>query len=241
MPSIFSPSAIKFLRGLARNNDRTWFEARRDIYERELKAPMLELIEKVNFAMAEFAPDHIRTPGKTMLRIYRDTRFSADKRPYKRHIAAWFGRRSAVRTTGAGFYLHISPAEVHYAMGVFMPLPDQLLSLRRSMADRHEHFRKVLKQVTRARKGQVALEPIDARALARMPKGFPPDHPAGELLRARRWGVQCSSPSEEAFEPRFAERVIRQFRTAAPLVLALDEAMFGSPGEAAPRRRKAMF
>jgi len=241
MPSSFSPSAIKFLRGLARNNDRTWFEARRATWEHELKAPMLELIEQVNYAMAEFAPDHIRTPGKTMLRIHRDTRFSADKRPYKRHIAAWFGRRSAVRTTGAGFYLHISPAEVHFAMGAFMPLPDQLLALRRSMAERHEHFRKVLKQVMRPRKGQVALEPIDARALARMPKGFPLDHPAGELLRARRWGVQCSSPSEDALDPRFAERVIRQFRTAAPLVLALDEAMFGSLGEEPRRPLRAMF
>lgn len=241
MSSSFSPSSIKFLRGLARNNDRAWFEARRDVYERELKAPMLELIEKVNFAMAEFAPDHIRTPAKTMLRIYRDTRFSADKRPYKRHIAAWFGRRSDVRTTGAGFYLHISPAEVHYAMGVFMPLPDKLLSLRRTMAERHEQVRKLMKQVTRPRKGQTTLEPVDPRALARMPKGFPADHPAGELLRARRWGVRCSSPPEEAFEPRFAEMVIRQFRTAAPLVLELDEALSSTPAEESKRRLRAMF
>src|SRR5580698_8749346 len=85
----FSKEALKFLRGLKRNNDREWFEARRSIYEQELKRPMLAVIERVTDAMAEFAPAHVRPAKKSMMRIYRDTRFSADKTPYKTHVAAW--------------------------------------------------------------------------------------------------------------------------------------------------------
>jgi uncharacterized protein (TIGR02453 family) len=82
----FTPEALKFLRGLARHNDRAWFEPRREIYERELKLPMLALIDEINHAMEDFAPEHIRLPHKAMFRIYRDTRFDAARghpaRPY---------------------------------------------------------------------------------------------------------------------------------------------------------------
>src|SRR5207245_2963771 len=90
MATHFSGEALKFLRGLKRNNDRVWFEARRGLFEKELKEPMLKLIGEVNQAMAEFAPMHVRPPQKIMMRIYRDIRFSKDKRPYKNHVSAWW-------------------------------------------------------------------------------------------------------------------------------------------------------
>src|SRR5579864_3067939 len=73
MATHFSPAALKFLRGLARNNDREWFDPRKAIYEREIKEPMLALIGEINDSLIDFAPDHVRDPRKAMFRIYRDT------------------------------------------------------------------------------------------------------------------------------------------------------------------------
>ena len=125
---------MKFLRGLARNNDREWFEARREMYERAVKAPMLALIEEINAAMMEFAPEHVRPPHKVAMRIYRDIRFSPNKQPYKTHLAAWWSRRGMEKTSGGGFYLQIGPQQVMIAAGVYMPEREQLLALRRWMS-----------------------------------------------------------------------------------------------------------
>lgn len=237
----FQPEALKFLRGLVRHNDREWFEARRMVYQRALKAPMLALIEELNGALVEFAPEHVRTPQKTMLRIHRDTRFSNDKRPYKRHVAAWFGRRGAVRTTGPGFYLQISPVEVQVAAGVFMPLPEHLLAIRQWLADNHAQYEAALKQATKAQKGRNTLQPVDANSLTRMPKGFAAEHPAGDFLRARRWGVHGVWPAGVALEPGFRDLVAKAMRAAEPVVRALDQAIDNKPSGVARKRAKPMF
>ena len=103
-----TPETMRFLRSLIRNNDRGWFEERREVYERAVKVPMLGLIDEIGLSMDEFAPDHVRPAHKIAKRIYRDTRFSPDKRPYKRHISAWWPRRGLEKTSGAGFYLQIA-------------------------------------------------------------------------------------------------------------------------------------
>ena len=89
----FSPEALKFLRGLERNNRREWFQPRKEIFDTHLKDRMVELVEAVNAELLRFAPDHITDPKKAIYRIYRDTRFSADKTPYKTHIGAIFPNR----------------------------------------------------------------------------------------------------------------------------------------------------
>src|ERR1700679_217718 len=126
MGTHFSGEALKFLRGLKRHNDREWFGARKDVYERELKEPMLKLIGEVNEAMVEFAPMHVRPPQKILMRIYRDIRFSKDKRPYKHHVSAWWVRDGLQKTSGAGFYLQVSAEEVLVAAGAYMPEKEQL-------------------------------------------------------------------------------------------------------------------
>src|SRR3981189_3932273 len=102
MATQFSRDAWKFLRGWKRNNARVWFEARRGVFEKELKEPMLKLISEVNEAMADFAPMHVRPPQKIVMRIYRDIRFSKDKRPYKNHVSAWWVRAGLPKTSAAG-------------------------------------------------------------------------------------------------------------------------------------------
>jgi uncharacterized protein (TIGR02453 family) len=225
MATHFTPQAFKFLRSLAKNNDREWFTPRKDIYERELKEPMLALIEEINAGMEAFAPEHVRTPNKTMMRIYRDTRFSSDKRPYKHQVSAWWSRRGMEKTSGGGFYIHIHPKEVLISTGVYMPEREQLLAIRRWMADHHAEYRAMLKSLTKTRAGSQPFTGIDAEPLTRMPKGFPADHPADELLRAKNWGVHVSLPAEIALEPTLGKEIIKRFKLATPLVNTLNEAI----------------
>jgi len=90
----FPPEALTFLRSLKRNNRREWFQPRKEIFETKVKAPIIQLVEAINAELLDFAPEHITDPKKAVYRIYRDTRFSADKTPYKTHIAAIFPDRN---------------------------------------------------------------------------------------------------------------------------------------------------
>ncbi|MGA8938334.1 MAG: DUF2461 domain-containing protein [Acidobacteriaceae bacterium] len=223
MPTHFDPEAMKFLRGLARNNDREWFEARRALYERSLKAPMLALIDEINSAMLEFAPDHVRPPNKIAMRIYRDIRFSKNKQPYKTHLAAWWARRGMEKTSGGGFYLQISPQQIVVACGVYMPEREQLLTLRRWMSANHKSYRATVNKLLKVR--NAGFELSDAEALTRMPKGFAADDPADELVRAKSWGVRATLPAELALESTLAREIVRRFRMVTPLVDTLNSAI----------------
>jgi uncharacterized protein (TIGR02453 family) len=217
----FHEEALRFLRGLRRNNRREWFEPRRPIFERELKAPMLALIEAVTAGMAEYAPNHMRPANRILLRIYRDIRFSADKSPYKQHMAAWWGHAGMPKTSGAGYYLHLSGTELIVAAGVYMPPSDQLLAIRRYLLDHHEELRALLED----RRLRRSFGLHDPNALTRDPKGFPANHPASEYLRWRQWGVTTALPAETALEATLPATIAGYFALASPLVNFLNRAL----------------
>lgn len=214
----FTPAALRFLRGLARNNDRDWFNERKPIYEAEVKRPMLAVIEAVTVAMADFAPAHMRPAEKIMMRIYRDTRFAKEKHPYKTHASGWWVRAGLEKTSGAGFYLQVSPARVEIAAGAFMPAPEQLLAMRRYLLEHAEEYRKL----GSARGVRQLFKEVDGNPLIRSPKGFPAEHAAAPLFRQRQWGVSAALPAEAALEAGFAATVAKYFRAAAPLVELLN-------------------
>jgi uncharacterized protein (TIGR02453 family) len=225
MATYFSNDALKFLRGLKRNNDRVWFEAHRGVFEKELKEPMLKLVGEVNEAMAEFAPMHVRPPQKIMMRIYRDIRFAKDKRPYKTHVSAWWVRDGLQKTSGAGFYFHVSPEETVIAAGVYMPEREQLLAIRRYLAEHHEEFQRSMK----GKKLRSLMKENDGHALSRAPKGFPEDHPAIDLLKNRQWGVSVRLPGERATKKTLVKDVVERFRVAAPVIAMLNGPLVGKP------------
>jgi len=214
----FRPEALKFLRSLARHNDRDWFTPRKATFEAELKEPMLAVIRKVTDAMTDFAPNHVRPAEKSLFRIYRDTRFSSDKRPYKTHVAAWWSHQGLEKTSGAGYYFHISAKEVIIAAGAYMPEKDQLAAIRHWLLDHDTEFRKLLARPA-VRK---AFTEFEGNALTRPPKGFPCDHPALDLVRCRQWGLSTTLPAEAAIKPDIATIIIRHFKLAAPIVDALN-------------------
>ncbi|MFP5238165.1 MAG: DUF2461 domain-containing protein [Acidobacteriota bacterium] len=229
----FRPEALTFLRSLARHNDREWFQPRKQQYEELLKEPMLAAIRKITEAMLDFAPQHVRPAEKSMFRIYRDTRFSNDKRPYKTHVAAWWTHTGLDKTSGAGYYFHVSAKEVIIAAGAYMPEKDQLAAIRHWLLDHHAEFRALLKKPA-LRKAFVEFE---GNALTRPPKGFPADHPAMDLVRCRQWGLSATLPPETALDAKLAQTVIRYFKIAAPVVDALN-APFAA---AAQPKRKVLF
>jgi len=216
---------VKFLSGLARHNDREWFDPRKPIYESELKAPMLAVIAEISDAMLAFAPDHVRPPQKIMMRIYRDVRFSSDKRPYKTHVSAWWARRGFEKTSGAGFYFHLSPDELRVAAGVYMPDKEHLLAIRRMLLDRHEEFRSIVGSA----RMKALMQPSDGHKMSRGPKGFPTDHPAIDLVMHSQWGVSSSLPVEVALGPTLAKEIVKRFKLAAPLVALLNSPLENRP------------
>src|SRR5690349_17647664 len=102
----FPPEGIAFLRALKKNNNLDCFQPRKELFESKVKGPMIELVTAVMEALADFAPAYVDDPKKAIFRIYRDTRFSKDKTPYKTHIAAVFTRRGD-KESGSGYYFHI--------------------------------------------------------------------------------------------------------------------------------------
>jgi uncharacterized protein (TIGR02453 family) len=214
----YTPEALKFLRGLKRNNDREWFNARKAIYQKELKAPTEALVVEINEAMLRFAPESVQPPKKALFRIYRDTRFSADKRPYKAHQGAWWARQGLEKTSGGGFYFHIAGDHVMVAAGVYMPEREQLLAIRRHIEQNHEEMRRLMA----ARKLRTLMQEFDGQKLTRAPKGFLPDHPAIDLLVCRQWGLSARLPVDLVTSPGLMKEIVKRFEEAAPLVAFLN-------------------
>jgi uncharacterized protein (TIGR02453 family) len=220
----FSPEALAFLRSLKRNNRREWFQPRKEIFETKLKAPMIQLVEAINAELLHFAPDHITDPKKAVYRIYRDTRFSADKTPYKTHIAAIFPHHGLEKHSSAGFYFHLTATSVGIAAGSYMPGPDELRAVRRWLAENHAAFR------TASRQPQKLLGKLDGNAVVRMPKGFAAGHPAEDLIRMKQWLYWVELDAKIATTPRLLPELMKRFRAAAPVIAMLNAPLRKSPG-----------
>lgn len=225
----FPKEAITFLRGLERNNKREWFQPRKHIYDEKIRAPLAELIEQVNAEFAEFAPRYVMPVAKAMFRIYRDTRFSNDKRPYKTRVAAVWHLPNMSRTAGGCFYFHFTSREVLIAAGVYMPERDELLAIRNLLAERHEEFRQLLT----TRNLRKLMGELEGEQLSRVPKGFEKDHPAEDLLRLKQWFLESTVDGSVATTPRLLDEIITRFRVVAPVVEFLNQPFVKPSG---PRR-----
>ena len=216
----FPQEGMQFLRGLKKNNKREWFQPRKQVFDEKVKAPMEQLVEAVNSKLVTFAPLYITEPKKAIYRIYRDTRFSNDKTPYKTHIAASLTRSGLQRLISAGFYFSVSPEQIEVAGGVYMPGPDQLRLLRAHIAEHHSELEALLKNATLKK----LMGELWGEKFARMPKGYPQDHPAGDLLRAKHWVLYDT----ERVDPKLATTtkllpdLVKRFQAMTPFVEFLN-------------------
>lgn len=225
----FSPRALTFLRGLARNNRKEWFEAHRSEYERELKEPLARLIDEIDVRLADLAPEIIGSRKKSAFRIHRDVRFSKDKSPYKTHVACWFFHRdvgtrivSEAVHGGAGFYLHIAPGASFCGGGIWMPPRPALQKIRDALADDVEGWEAIVMD-RRFRRRFGALD--QDGMLTRIPRGYAPDHPAASWLRYQSFTAGCPLRDDEVTGSRLPERLARHYAVITPMVRWLNLAL----------------
>ncbi|HXY68839.1 MAG TPA: DUF2461 domain-containing protein [Gemmatimonadales bacterium] len=227
--AFFTAASLRFLRGLARNNRRDWFEAHRHDYETAILFPMRDFVEEMDVRLARLAPEMVGDPRRSLFRIYRDVRFSKDKSPYKTHAACWFFHRDASHRVGqeshgggAGWYFHVQPGSSLDAGGIWMPPREALGKIRDAIAAKPAVVKKILAAPALRRR----FGPLDDEAvLTRVPRGYPPDHPAADLLRHQSFTVSRTFDDAQITSARLAQTVADDFAVMLPLVRWINAAL----------------
>ena len=218
---MFTPKTLSFLRALNRNNDREWFRARKDDYERHVRGPMIEVLERLATDFQTFAPELISDPKVSLFRIYRDTRFSSDKTPLKTAIGAHFPSRQFARGQGAGLYFEIAPTWVWIGGGMYMPSTSDLQAIRNQIATTHPK----LHRLVMAPSFRKTVGELGGDRLTRVPNGYQKDHPAANYLQFKQFIGSCEYEASFATSPRFYTELLRVFRAVTPLVRFLIGAL----------------
>jgi uncharacterized protein (TIGR02453 family) len=208
-----------FLRALKKNNDRAWFAANRVRYDDHIKPEWNDLVTGL---LAAAVPLDERfayvDPKQCLFRLHRDTRFSADKTPYKTNISAFlspFGKSGA----NAGYYVSLEPGGASlFAAGIYTPENDALAVLRRHFA---EHDLRAFEALFRTKKIAPYL-PLQTDSLTRSPRDLPKEHPHLALIRARRYMVRRAYPDADLVRDGAFETFRAAMRDCAPLVRYLD-------------------
>lgn len=218
MTSPFTRQTLAFLRALKRNNNRDWFRARKDDYERHVRGPMLELLARLAGDFSRFAPEIVADPRVCLYRVYRDTRFSENKTPLKTHVAAHFPTRGFPRHAGAGLYIEIAPQWVWMGGGLYMPSTSDLQAIREHIAANHQR----LHRIVTSRSFRTAVGQLHGEQITRVPRGYPKDHPAANYLRFRQFLGGREFAAEFATSRRFYPELVTTFRALMPLVRFLN-------------------
>ncbi|MFQ5798195.1 MAG: DUF2461 domain-containing protein [Bacteroidota bacterium] len=216
----FPKEGIAFLKRLKRNNHRVWFGDHKAEYESFVKLPMQSLIAALKPRITQFAPDIYVDPRRSMFRIYRDTRFSQDKTPYKTHVAAIFHPRGRWRES-AGLYLEIAPRYVGLAGGIYMPESAQLKLIRKAIAERSEEFLAIVEE----KNFRKLFGGLEGNTLQRVPQGYPADHPVAKWLKYKQLYLYVEWPESKCYGQNFVDEVIKVFQEMMPLVRFLNEAV----------------
>jgi uncharacterized protein (TIGR02453 family) len=212
----FPRETIDFLRELALFNDKLWFDAHRAEYERHLLAPSRAFVASLGNKMKKLAPGLHADPrtNQSLFRIYRDTRFSADKSPYKTHLGLWFWEGDGPRMDCPGFYFHLEPTKFFLASGWYVFPKTMLDAYRRAVVDPRmgTALKKAVKKVEE-------VGPIGGTQYKRTPKGYDPDHPnAPLLLHGGLWvGTPETTPPDWVHTPDIVDRSVEQYEKMLPL------------------------
>src|SRR5258706_173838 len=217
----FSAESLAFLRGLARNNRKPWFDAHRVQWERDVKEPMAELVQEMDLRLAKVAPEMVGDPKRSVFRINRDIRFAKDKSPYKIHAACWFfhgGGSSKVGREahggGAGFYFHLQPGASMVGGGCWMPPRPALQKFRAAIAADPRAFERVVLAPPVARRlGGLSEEEM----LKRTPRGYAEDHPASRWLKFQSFTVGRSLTDAQVTGARLSSILESDYKAMLPL------------------------
>lgn len=211
----FRPEALEFLKQLAQNNDRSWFKPRKTIYEDEVLWPLRCLISDVTRETQARGIPLSGDPKGAVFRIYRDTRFSKDKRPYKTHAAALLTRTGDRRVHIGSFYIHIEPNNCLMGAGFWRAETSFVRQWRARMAQNPDQF---FEMVNKLDASGLKLETDEQ--LKRLPRGFDvePAAPIADYMRWKSFLTSRNVAEEEIQRPDFTETVVQTMVQTLPLL-----------------------
>jgi uncharacterized protein (TIGR02453 family) len=205
----FTPESFAFLRELRENNNREWFAQHKQRYEREVRDPALRFISDFGPYLSRIAPKLVADPRRSMFRIYRDTRFSRDKSPYKTHVGIhFFHEKAKAAASVPGFYLHISPGECFAGGGIWHPDPGSLAKIRAAIAAKSPDWLRIKKSKL----------PVEGGSLKRPPRGFAADHPLIDDLKRTDFISSIRLKDADLTSPNFLATFDRACKKMTPLV-----------------------
>ena len=218
----YSKKGHTWLRQIEKNNNRDWFQAQKPVFEEEVKAPTEALVESLSAKLEAFAPDYVPAdPKKAVMRIYRDTRFSKDKSPYKTQMGVKFGKAGGGPMDCAGFWFAVSGKQVDVVGGSYAPGGPQLKALRGYLDEHHKELEKLLKR----KPLRDAMGELQGEMLKRVPRGFDPEHAAADLLRRKQLYLHAHLPAKILRTPDLQKEILRRFKLMVPFTDALNEAL----------------
>lgn len=220
---MFTKATLAFLQDLAMNNSREWFETRKSDYESLVREPALDLIAAMGPELEKFAPHFRADPrkmGGSLMRVFRDTRFARDKRPYKTNIGIQFRHELGKDVHAPGFYLHVAPEECFLGVGCWHPEADVLGRIRDHIAEDPERWFAV-----RDQKKFATQWALTGDSLMRAPRGYALDHPALDDLKRKDFIGIAPLSFDEATGPKLVKLAATRFATAAPFMRFLCEAV----------------
>jgi len=219
----FSTRLFGFLRQLKANNDRAWFEDNRERYARDVQAPMQAFILDFAPHLSRLSKHFVADPrphGGSMFRIYRDTRFSKDKSPYKTMAAAQFRHEAGRDVHAPGFYLHLEPGEVFVGAGLWHPDAQTRARVRAAILAQPARWKRI--------KASPALRRVavfGGDSLRRAPRGCDPDHELIEDLKRTDFVTIAALGEKSACAPGFLAKFVRICRANAAFMQFLTEAL----------------
>ncbi len=203
--STLQPACFEFLKDLAKNNNKAWFEGQKSVFK-EHQDHFKTFVQEVKVGMER--KDQIEK--SKVFRIYRDVRFSKDKTPYKSHLAASFTRMGAERR--GGYYLHLKPGESFIAVGFWDPNKEDIFRIRKEFEMDITELEEILSD-TRLKKAWGSLQ---GEQLKTAPKGFDRDHPNIEYLRYKQFIFTRKFTDKEVFSANFEEKVVDSYEAIRP-------------------------
>jgi len=211
----FSPAALAFLSGLAKNNDRKWFMPRKRVYEIELLEPLRALVADATEAMRRAKIPLGAPPKRAIFRIYRDIRFSPDKRPYKTNLGAYLSPSDESHAPG-GLYIHIQPRESFITVAFHELDKPDLLRWRKAMANDAKRFQAMLRALER---NGLTIS-TEHTALKRMPRGFESyaDSPIAKYFRLDSFNAGEDLSDKDVSSRRLIDRMVALAKRAKPLL-----------------------
>ena len=219
----FEPTLFQFLDELADNNNRAWFQENKGRYEREVLEPALAFIRDFAPRLKKISPMFVaadRRVGGSLMRVYRDTRFSKDKTPYKTNVGIQFRHELGRDVHAPGFYVHLAPDECFLGIGAWHPDRDALKQIRQAIVDQGTRWRRAVG----ARKFREHFELAGDR-LKRPPRDFPADHPLVEDLKRTDFVGLCRLDPPDVLAAGFSDQVAATFTAGRPFMRFLCEAI----------------